>query len=210
MTEQPEHLALPGMSGGVGHVVGRVLPFVKLSVLAVSIAAAVPTARNLYYSWSQGIPFNEVAHRLTQYDLWMKNLDCRIEYRALSTAVGGRVDVGACPKTGDIAIKITGRSGSAAYEWIAFDQLQKPKQEAAGLMDLLFPTAHAETPRAPAGATRPVEVAQAAGMEVMCQAVKSGKIVRVIKDGGKCYREVVSPLKGSVESRQEVACTSKC
>lgn len=211
MSQQPEHLVLPGVSGPVGHAIGRVLPMVKLSVLLVSVAAAVPTARNLYYSWSQGIPFNQVSHRLSQYELWMKNLDCKIEYRALSTAVGGKLDAGACPKTGDIAIKITDKQGAAAYEWIAFDRLQKPKAQQGALMGLLFPTAHAET-TAPESAApaRPLQVAQAAGMEVMCQARQGDKIVRVIKDGGKCFREVVLPLKGRVESRQEVACTTKC
>lgn len=211
MSDQPEHLAIPGMSGPVGNAVGRMLPLIKLSVLVVSVAAAVPTARNLYYSWSQGIPFSQVSHRLAQYDLWMRNLDCKIEYRALNTAVGGKVDAGACPKTGDIAIKITGQNGAAAYEWIAFDQLQKPKAAQSALLSLLFPAAHAETMPSPmAGGPRSFQVAQASGMEVMCQAKQGDKIVRVVKDGAKCFREVLSPLKGSVDSRQEVACTTKC
>jgi hypothetical protein len=33
------------------HPVSRTLSVVKLLVLAVSVAAAIPTARNLYFSW---------------------------------------------------------------------------------------------------------------------------------------------------------------
>lgn len=206
---EADQLKALGVPAPVGHAVGRTLPLIKAAVLMVSVAAAVPTARNLYYSWTEGIPFSQVSHRLNQYDLWMRNFDCKIEYRALSTAVGGRVDVGACPRTGDIAIKISGQGGAAVYEWIAFDQLQKPKTQGAGLLGFLVSPALAETAVPPGAGARPMQVAQA-GMEVMCQAKQGDKIVRVVKDGGKCYREVVSPLKGRVERREEVACTSKC
>ena len=47
-------------------------------------------------------------------------------------------------------------------------------------------------------------------MEVMCQKKQGEKIVRIIKDGGKCYRETVSPLKGSVDRREEIACSLSC
>jgi hypothetical protein len=205
MNQQPDHLGLLGVPGG-GYI-HRVLPLVKLSVLLVSVAAAVPTARNLYYSWTQDIPFSQVSHRLTQYELWMKNIDCRIEYRALSTATGGRIDAGACAKTGDIAIKITGPRGSTAYEWIAHEQLQKPQGQTTSLINFLIPPAQAEPKPASPGPL--LQLAQS-GMEVLCQARQGDKIVRVVKDGGKCFREVVSPLKGRIEQRGEVACTTKC
>ena len=98
-------------------------------MLAISVAAAIPTARNLFYSWRDGIPFSQVSHRLEQYDLWVKNLDCKIAFKAISTANGNKVDVGACQKTGDIAIKITSTKGRSAYEWIAFDQLESRRRK---------------------------------------------------------------------------------
>ncbi len=207
---------LIGVHGKAVEHASRFMPFIKGAVLAVSVAAAIPTAQNLYYSWSHGIPFNEVSHRLTQYDLWMKNLECKIDYRALNTASGTRVDVGACQKTGDIAIKVSGTGGQAAYEWIAFDQIKKASP-LAGLMELLIPSAMAaessELSAAagqlrktlPEGAYRVAE-----GMETVCQAKRGDKIVRIVKDGAKCFKEVVSPLKGGVESRSEVSCSSTC
>jgi hypothetical protein len=193
--------------------VNRTMRIVQFAVLAVSVAAAVPTAQNLYYSWQHDVPFTEVSHRLAQYELWMKNLDCKVDYRALSTAGGTRVDVGACGKTGDIAIKVSGRNGQATYEWIAYEQLQKPASQTASVMRLFVTEALAaanetETPqsRDAAGAMR---VAQA-GMEVLCEARVKDQIVRVVKDGGKCYREALSPFKGSIDSRTEVPCDTQC
>lgn len=212
-TSSDDSVALLTVGGPAGRMLKRLLPVIQFGVLCVSVAAAIPTAQNLYYSWKHNIPFNEVSHKLTQYDLWMKNLECKIEYRALSTASGGRVDVGACPKTGDIAIRVASGSGEMHYEWIAGETLKKTKT--AGLMDLIFPAAMAEErilpardPEAglPAGSFR---VAQA-GMEVMCQKRSGDKIVRVIKDGDKCFRETVSPFKGSVEKREAVACGTGC
>jgi len=195
----------------VSHVTNRVLPAIKVAVLLVSIAAAIPTAKNLYYSWLHGIPFAEVPHRLAQYDLWMKNLECKVQYRALLIANGNKVDAGACPKTGDIAIKITGEGGRAAYEWIAFDRLQKPATQTAGVLRVLIPSASAAgfaqlRSMAGSGST---QLAQA-GMEVLCQARQGQKIIRIIKDGDKCYREIVLPLKGAVEKTEEVACSTRC
>ena len=210
-----------GLHGTGVEAVSKFMPIIRTAVLAVSVAAAIPTAQNLYYSWSHGIPFSEVSHRLTQYDLWMKNLECRVDYRALNTASGTRVDVGACQKTGDIAIKVSGTGGQAAYEWIAFDQLKKASP-LAGLIELLAPSAMAaetkELSAAAAGLPK-TSVAKALpegsyriaeGMETVCQAKRGDKIVRIVKDGGKCFKEVVSPLKGGVESRSEVACSASC
>lgn len=211
-----------GIHGTAVEHASKFMPIIKGAVMAVSIAAAIPTAQNLYYSWSHGIPFSEVSHRLTQYDLWMKNLECKIDYRALSTASGTRVDVGACQKTGDIAIKVSGSGGNAAYEWIAFDQIKKATP-LAGLMELLVPSAMAaeskELSEAVAAGLPKTGVAKslpegsyrvAEGMETVCQAKRGDKIVRVVKDGSKCFKEVVSPLKGGVESRSEVSCSSSC
>jgi hypothetical protein len=58
---------LPPLPRRVHHAVIWGLPAVRLAVFAISVAAAVPTARNLYYSWHEGVPFSQVSHRLAQY-----------------------------------------------------------------------------------------------------------------------------------------------
>jgi hypothetical protein len=184
---------------------------VKWAVFAVSVAAAIPTAQNLYYSWKHDVPFTQVSHRLQQYDLWMKNLDCKIDYRALSTAGGTKVDVGSCSKSGDIAIKVTS-NGKATYEWIAYDALQKPGVTSASLINLFIAQAHADesvidldNPKS----QNQTRMAQA-DMQVVCQAKVKDEIVRIVKEGNKCFRETVSPFKGSVDKREEVACDTQC
>ena len=190
----------------------QTMRMIQLAVFGVSVAAAIPTAQNLYYSWKHDVPFTEVSHRLTQYNLWMKNLDCKINYRTLSAAGGTKVDVGTCPSSGDIAIKVSGASGQSNYEWIAFDKLPKPASptKAANLMEYLISSAVADelaAPQSPGdGQLRLAQV----NLETVCQAKVKDQIVRIVKDGAKCFKETVSPFKGTVEKREEVPCTTQC
>jgi hypothetical protein len=183
----------------------RFVPLMKMAALVITILGAIPTMITIYHSWQYKIPFSQVSHRLAQYDLWIKNLDCTIDYKALTTAGGSKVDVGACPKTGDISIKISSEDGKATYQWIAYNQLQKPGEEApSSLIDLLIGSANADE------LGKRMKVAQSA-MEVVCQSLVSKQVlVRVVKEGGKCYRETVSPFRNSVDKREEVPCDTKC
>lgn len=183
----------------------RFISFLKNLALVVTIVGAVPTAITAYHAYTFGVPFSQVPQRLAQYDLWVKNIDCQIEYKALATAEGTRVDVGACAKTGDIALKLSSPDGKAAYQWIAYNELQKPGEEpkSTGIIDLLISSARADDV-----AMKPFKVAQ--GMEVVCQAIQGKNVVRVVKEGGKCFKELFSPIKGAVEKRDEVACSTPC
>ncbi len=183
----------------------RFVPFLKTAALVVTIVGAIPTAITVYHAWQYKIPFNQVSHRLEQYDILLRNIDCKIAYKALSTAQGTKVDVGACPTTGDISLKISAADGKATYEWIAYNQLQKPGEQPEGsFLDLIIGMARAES------AGEPVHLAQGA-LEVVCQSLVSKKeLVRVVKEGGKCYRETVSPVRGSVDKREEVPCDTQC
>jgi hypothetical protein len=169
------------------------------------IVGAVPTAITAYHAWQYKIPFTQVSHRLAQYEIWERNIDCKVEYKALSTAQGTKVDVGACAKTGDISLKISSTDGKATYEWIAYNQLQKPGEAPpAGILDLLVGVANAQSP------DRPVRLAQGA-LEVVCQSlVSKQQLVRVVKEGGKCFRETMSPVRGTIDKREEVPCDTKC
>ncbi|NOT72411.1 MAG: hypothetical protein HOP09_14395 [Hyphomicrobium sp.] len=186
---------------------------IQLGVLAVSVAAAIPTAKNLYFSWKNGVPFNQVEHRLNQAALLERNFDCKIDYRTVSSMSDGRVEVGACNKTGDISIKVS-RAKQVNYEWIAFDQLPKAATQSANIMDLFISQAYAgDTLKDAIGAApQPVQTIRVAEatVEVMCQAKQGGNIVRIVKEAGKCLRETVSMFKGTVEKREEVACDKAC
>ena len=184
---------------------GRFTPMFKTVALIVTILGAIPTAITAYHAWQYKIPFTQVSHRLQQFEIWERNIDCKVEYKALSTAQGTKVDAGACAKTGDISLKVSAPDGKATYEWIAYNQLQKPGEAPpAGILDLLIGAANAGS------AGRPVLLAQGA-MEVVCQTlVSKQKLVRVVKDGGKCFRETLSPVRGTVDKREEVPCETKC
>ncbi len=183
----------------------RIAPMLKMAALAVTVFGAIPTAMTAYHAWQYKVPFSQVSHRLDQYEIWERNIDCNIDYKALSTALGTRVDVGACSKTSDISLKVSAPDGKATYEWIAYNQLRKPgEQPPSGLFDLLIGVAHAQ------GSARPVTMAQTA-MEVVCQSlISKQELVRVVREDGKCFRETMSPVRGTIDKREEVPCDAKC
>ncbi|MGE0698842.1 MAG: hypothetical protein AB7O57_07085 [Hyphomicrobiaceae bacterium] len=193
----------------------KTLMVARVIAIATAVGGAIPTAMTVYQSFAHGIPYKEVGHRLEQYDIWVRNFDCKIDYRALTTAQGTRVDAGACGKTGDVAIKVTAGAGKAAYEWIAFNKLQKAGT--ASLWDAIVGTAYAEggaagaVRLAQAGTGGPAAAPAPSGMKVMCEAMPAkGTLVRVVQEGAKCFRERVSLFRGSVDARDEVTCSTPC
>jgi hypothetical protein len=187
------------------HPVNRSLSVVKLLVLAVSVAAAVPTARNLYFAWKNDVPFNQVDHRLAQAALLEKNFDCKIDYRSLTTQGNARIEVGSCAKTGDISIRVRSPGGQINYEWIAFEQLPKPVSTTASLFEFIVSRAFADEA---VRSDKSFEVAQEAA--VLCQAKSGDNIIRVVQSGGQCTRETVSIFRGSVEKSVSVPCDKAC
>ncbi len=118
--------------------VRRFVPLLKTMALVVTIVGAVPTAITAYHAWQYKVPFTQVSHRLAQYEIWERNIDCKIDYKALSTSQGTKVDAGACPSTRDISLKVSTDDGKATYEWIAYNQLQKPGEaQPSGFLDLI-------------------------------------------------------------------------
>ena len=184
-------------------MIGRLLPLLRVIAIGVPVAAALPTGINLYHSYKHGIPYSQVSHRLEQYDLWIRNMDCAIEYKEMSAGQNTKVNIGVCPTNGDIAIKVAMPEGKAIVEWIAFDRLK----QANALLSLLLTPAYAEEARS---AAPRVHLAQASG-QVVCQGLEgSSKIVRIIKESGRCYRETISPYQGHIDKRVEVVCTTSC
>ncbi len=204
-TFEGTHPMMRDLANSDGTKTGGVVSLLKTVALVVTIVGAIPTAITAYHAWQYKVPFTKVPHRLAQYDLWMKNLDCQIEYKALDTAQGTKLDVGACPSTGDIAIRIESTDGKTTYEWIAYNELQKPGEEPpTNLIDLFIGVARADT-----GGQRSVRAAQA--MEVVCQSlVTKNQLVRVVREGDKCFREELSPMRGSIDKREEVPCDTQC
>jgi hypothetical protein len=194
----------------------RPLLIARVIAICAAVAGAIPTATNVYHSFKHDIPFSQVSHRLGQYDLWVKNFECKIDYKAIATGQGAKVDVGACPKSGDIAVRVTAATGKSAYEWIPAERLQQSSMAAASSLMSLFitPAVAEELPPKVAAAPAPVAPSQQlaqASLQVVCQSLQSkSQIIRIVNEGGKCYRETFSPFVGKVEKREEVPCSTAC
>lgn len=193
----------------------RPLFVARILAIAVACLGAIPTGYNLYMSFAHGIPYSQVSHRLEQYNLWVKNFDCKIDYRTVSAGdKGTRVDVGACPKSNDIALKLTTTDGKSTYEWIAYDQLEQATKLTSVMSFFVTPALADETPKADVATGQPMtKIAQAAStpMQVRCEAMTHpGRVIRIVSEGGKCYREHISAMRGTLDKREEVPCNTQC
>jgi hypothetical protein len=184
-------------------MLARLVPLLRVIAIGIPVVGAVPTGINLYHSFKHGIPYAQVSHKLEQYDLWVRNMDCAIEYKEMNAAQNTKINIGVCPTSGDISIKVAMPEGKAIVEWIAFDRLK----QASALFNLLVSSAYAEE----VVQTSPkFRVVQASAL-VVCQGWEgSSKIVRVVREGGRCFRETISPYQGHVDKRAEVPCNASC
>ena len=176
---------------------------IKVAVIAIPVIGATPTALNIYHAWKHGIPYSQVSHRLQQYELWVKNGGCAIEYSEINTSRDAKVKIGACPTTGDISIQVLLAAGQSIFEWIDFRELQHNNTAQSVLMTPAFA---AEASTALAG-TRLAE----AGSRVVCQGWENKtQVVRVINEGGRCFKETIAAYSGRADKRVEVPCTTSC
>jgi len=184
-------------------MLGRLAPLLRVIAIGVPLAGAIPTGVNLYHSFKHGIPYTQVSHRLEQYDIWVRNMDCAIDYKDMIAAQNVKIHVGVCPANGDISIKVAMPEGKAIVEWIAFDRLK----QANALLSFFATPAFAEERRPTATGT---QFAQASS-HVVCQGWEgSARIVRIVRDGGRCFKETISPYQGHVAARTEVPCNASC
>lgn len=193
----------------------RPLFVARILAIAVACLGAIPTGYNLYMSFAHGIPYTQVSHRLEQYDLWKNNFECKIDYRTVTAGdKGTRIDVGACPKTNDIALKLTTQDGRSTYEWIAYNQLEQATKLASIWSLFVTPALADELPKSDTTtAQTPTKMAQAASgpMQVRCEAMpQPGQVIRIVSEGGKCYREHISAMRGKLDKREEVPCNTQC
>jgi len=117
------------------------------------------------------------------------------------------VEAGACPKTGDIAIRVAAKGELPVLEWIAYEKLRKPG-DSSSFFEFFLPRANAGEAMGQSSASGP-RLAQA-GIRVVCQVKSGSKIVQIVNDGERCFRETFSPLVGRVEKREEVPCNTSC
>ena len=126
-------------------MLARLHPLLRVIAIGVPVVGAVPTGMNLYQSWKHGIPYSQVAHKLEQYDLWVRNMDCPIEYKELTASQNTKITIGVCPNNGDISIKVAMPEGKALITKVfgghkeAMERAMRglSKTERATLTDLL-------------------------------------------------------------------------
>jgi hypothetical protein len=178
----------------------------KLIAIIVPVIGAAPTAVNVYYGWKYDIPWWQVPQRAEQARLWERNAECKFNYRPISTGAQTVVHIGSCPTTGDIALKVSAKDRDPVYSWISYEALPKPGQSMSFIEHLVPPLRAAE---AGAKMSNGLRVAQSA-ITIVCQYRQGANIVRIVREGNQCYREMFSPFQGRVLKRDVVPCTTRC
>ncbi|MEL6298582.1 MAG: hypothetical protein AAFQ45_08425 [Pseudomonadota bacterium] len=191
-----------------GSPLAGVKRLVQMTLLAVSIVAAVPTMITLYHAFSNEVPYSKVNHLLAQQKMWQQQGSCMpdINFGELTTANGTKVFVGACPKSGDILFRLVSNKGEINHEWFPVKNFDQTAQ-GAGILDWLIAQARADDARR--GPAK--RFAQNSTFSVVCQANgPKNTLVRVVKEGGTCFKETMSLFTGKVTGREEVACDATC
>ncbi|GAB4225193.1 MAG: hypothetical protein Kow0032_00440 [Methyloligellaceae bacterium] len=176
-----------------------------------ALLGAIPTAIDLYKAFDYDVGYSDVKHAEEQRALWIKNFACaqNLSYQQVKTADGLTVQVGACTN-GDVLIEVIQPDQRRILEWISLERI---KTAAAASALPLIATAHAGPVVQQAGDSSraaPFRLAQAQ-VSVKCQTLASpSKIIRIVSENGKCFREEIEVLKGRVSSRKEVPCSTSC
>lgn len=172
--------------------------------LLLAIIGAVPTGIELYKAWKYGLAFGDVARAEEQRRLWEKNFDCtaQLSYQEVQTQEQVLVKVGTCP-SGDVLINaVLPNENKQVFQWVSIDRLKTTAS-----MRSLIGKAYAET------APFAVKLAQAPVAQVQCQEWTDDgrtRLMRIVNEGGRCFREDIEVLSGKIGARQEVACDTKC
>lgn len=176
-----------------------------------ALMGAIPTGLDYYKAFVYDIEFSAVKHAEEQRRLWVKNFACamNITYQQVRTAENILVQVGACAN-GDVLIEVAPPNGSRIVEWISLDRLKT----ASAVSSLsLIGKAYARSAPRPSlkkPADGRIQLAQA-NISIKCQKMQGQtKIIRIVQQGGACYREEIDVMKGKVIARRPVPCTASC
>ncbi|MEM8743426.1 MAG: hypothetical protein AAGF14_02190, partial [Pseudomonadota bacterium] len=141
--------------------------------------------------------------------LWVKNFACaqNISRQQVTTEKNILVQVGACAN-GDVLVEVVPPKGNRILQWISPESL-KTASAVSGLSFIARANAAAQA-QASDNASRPAMTRIAQG-SVKCQKMHGQtKIVRIVQEGGKCFREEIAVMKGKVLSRKPVSCSASC
>ncbi len=185
---------------------------VRVIAIGIPVLGAIPTAYNLYLAYKHDVPLSEVSHIMAQSKLWKKNWSCDIEYQALNTGQGTRVDVGACHKTGDMLVKVSTNEGVLAnQEWIPYEDIRGSNSGFSVFSSLIRTANAAEGVSVSGPRSKPGRRVAELGMKVVCQKLgEKGLAVRIVKEKDKCFKEKFSIFRGTIDGREEVPCETTC
>lgn len=144
-----------------------------------------------------------------QKQLWVKNSTCIASLVMQESVLSDDVTVraGACPNR-DVLVQIYPKNSPAISNWISL-AAGNPTKAAGGL----FPAMAASLSRSGEGAepaTIPVQMRISTVCQGWADPERKSKLIRVVNENGKCFKEITNVYSGRVEFREEVPCATQC
>ena len=175
-----------------------------------ALLGAIPTGMDYYKAFVYDIEYSSVKHAEEQQRLWIKNFACaqNITYQQVKTAENTLVKVGACTN-GDVLIEVVAPAADRIVEWISLERL-KTASSVSSLS--LIGAAQARASSGPAASNPAQDLTRLAqASTTKCQTMQGKtRIIRIVQEGGTCYREEIDVMKGKVVSRRPVPCSTPC
>jgi hypothetical protein len=163
--------------------------------LAAAIVASIPTwVEGLGSLWLK-VPFGQYRTALKEKELWENNIECAAApFDGLKNKNNIEVDAVVC-QSGHVLVRVKSPESRTTYKWV-------PLETAAGHRAAIpfMSTAYAQSLGAP------VVVAQANFVVICQQWIGNGLIRRRIRNGDRCFDEVVNTYTGQVVSTNPAPC----
>lgn len=187
---------------------------VRVIAIGIPVLGAIPTAYNLYLAYKHDRPVGQISHDMEQAELWNKNAEClfKMKFQALETGKGTRVNIASCPDSNDLLVKVATSDGELANnEWISYDSIVGQKTGFSIFASLIDNAYAADVVKKRGPQSKPRLRVADEGMKIVCQKIdKKGKVLQIVKENNKCYKEEFSIYKGNIQGRLEVPCETTC
>lgn len=188
------------------------LSFTAITGIIFGIVGLYQPAIDLY-KWYADKSLREapsVQYAEYQRTLWVKNATCYGGMTMSEALLDNNVSVrvGACPSK-DIFVQILPKGAPAVSTWISPSHVTQ-----AGLPGGFF-SAYAAAMTAPSPAHEkqsaiPVQLRITTQCQSWADQNRRSKLIRIVNENGKCFKEVTNVYSGKVEYREEVACNTSC
>ena len=186
------------------------LSITALSGVLFGLVGFYDPAKDLYKQLTDSAYQNVPSVKLADYQqqLWVKNDGCIGSLTMQETVLNPEVTVraGACPNK-DVLVQVFPKSSPAVSNWITPGNL---KEKTAGLFSAFAASFELSPDNTSRSEARPVQMTVSTVCQGWADPARKAKLIRVVSENGKCFKEITNVYSGRVEYREAVPCNTVC